>query len=252
MGWLKNVEIRDDGQLWGEVEWTDAGAAAVGHRRYQFFSTEYDARDLEDLGGGRVRPRRLAGLALTNRPNNKGGRPISNRTASGPHQEPRTKNQEQADMKTIAKKLGLPEDADEAAILDRLTELLAENDTLKTRAGEAEVEGILNRHAARIPEGKREDWRKALLANRATAEPLLAGLPEHREAPTENREPAPRLTNRETARTPDPARALGAPESPDGEAQRSAAIRNRAHAIARAEGIQWDAAWNRAKAELAA
>ena len=61
---------------------------------YRFFSTEYDLADMVNAGQGRARPMRLNGLTLTNAPNNKGGRPITNRAQSAvtpvaPPQPPR-------------------------------------------------------------------------------------------------------------------------------------------------------------------
>ncbi len=114
--WLMNVEVRD-GQLWGELEWTGLGARALNDGTYKYFSTEYDAGDLEDLGEGpggvrRVRPRRLAGLALTNRPNNQGGRQITNRSETG-----RNPSNPDTAEKNIAEKLGLPAEATEEEIL---------------------------------------------------------------------------------------------------------------------------------------
>jgi phage I-like protein len=85
-GWLKELRNRG-GYLEGRIEWTDLGKAAVEGRRYKFFSTVYEPQPVEKLGtaqiGNRtlpiVRPLILDRLALTNDPNNKGGKPILNR-----------------------------------------------------------------------------------------------------------------------------------------------------------------------------
>lgn len=80
-GWLAKLTNRTDG-IYGQIRWTKTGQAAVDGGDYRFFSTEYDKRDLAVLNDGkprRVRPLRLDGLTLTNDPNNKGGRPITNR-----------------------------------------------------------------------------------------------------------------------------------------------------------------------------
>jgi len=80
-GWLTALQARKDG-MYGQIRWTTTGQAAVDGGDYRFFSTEYDPADLETLSSGnprRVRPLRLAGLTLTNSPNNKGGKPITNR-----------------------------------------------------------------------------------------------------------------------------------------------------------------------------
>ena len=83
-GWLLRLENRSGIPL-GKIRWTATGQAAVDGGDYRFFSTEYDPADLVTLNAGppaRVRPMRLAGLTLTNEPNNKGGVPITNRAAS--------------------------------------------------------------------------------------------------------------------------------------------------------------------------
>ena len=80
-GWLTKLTNRDDG-IYGQIRWTGTGQAAVDKGDYRFFSTEYDPADLKVLNDGKpkqVRPLRLDGLTLTNDPNNKGGKPITNR-----------------------------------------------------------------------------------------------------------------------------------------------------------------------------
>ncbi|HEX3857683.1 MAG TPA: phage protease [Verrucomicrobiae bacterium] len=77
-GWLLKMENRN-GIPFGEIRWTGVGQQSVDDGEYRFFSSEYDPEDLVRLGGDKVRPMRLAGLTLTNQPNNVGGQPITNR-----------------------------------------------------------------------------------------------------------------------------------------------------------------------------
>lgn len=81
-GWLLELENRQ-GKPFGRINWTITGKAATDGGDYRFFSTEYDLEDLQIINRNttppRVRPLRLAGLTLTNNPNNKGGAPITNR-----------------------------------------------------------------------------------------------------------------------------------------------------------------------------
>jgi hypothetical protein len=78
-GWVGALEARDDG-LWATIRWTDAGLAAVTGGRYRLVSPVFpEPSACEDLGGGRIRPRQLVSVALTNEPNIKGGKPIANR-----------------------------------------------------------------------------------------------------------------------------------------------------------------------------
>lgn len=85
-GWLMKVQNRWDG-VYGQIRWTTTGKAAVDGGDYRFFSTEYNGTDMQVLNHGkpaRLRPLRLAGLTLTNDPNNKGSRPITNRRTHAP------------------------------------------------------------------------------------------------------------------------------------------------------------------------
>lgn len=83
-GWLQELQNRDDG-IYGRIKWTATGKAAVDGGDYRFFSTEYDPKDLkvvnsEGDSAKSMRPMRLAGLTLTNMNNNRGQKPITNRT----------------------------------------------------------------------------------------------------------------------------------------------------------------------------
>lgn len=257
MAWLMNAEVRD-GQLWGELEWTDLGAAAVHGGRYKYFSTEYDAEDLEPAGPNRVRPLRLAGLALTNRPNNRGGRPITNRNENA--EMLKSGNAEITNstpddptpnaMKTIAEKLGLPAEATEDEILAAIGGL----QDAAAKAGELEAdkaaEEILNRHAARIPEGQSAAWKAQLIRNREGTEALILTLPERKvdDKPAEVIPGRPAITNRETAKVPDAERANGTVDPID-EAK-AARIRNRATEIEKTQRCGWSRAWDLARAEI--
>ena len=78
-GWITELESRDTG-LWARVRWSDAGLAAVQGGRFRLMSPVFPPpSQCEDLGGGKIRPRALVSVALTNEPNIKGGRPLANR-----------------------------------------------------------------------------------------------------------------------------------------------------------------------------
>lgn len=246
--WLVDVEIRN-GQLYGLLDWTDTGAEAVRGRRYKYFSTEYSAADLADLGPGpdgvrRVRPRRISGLSLTNRPNNRGGRPITNRQAP-PAQHNPNPTQNQPHMQTIAEKLGLLPEATEQEILDAISTLQEQAAKAATMEAEAAADEILNRHAAKIPPATRAKWRAALIANRDATVALLDELP-----PLGPQQPdtAP-LTNRATARHPDPSVATAGRPGPDEDPTRAARIANRAAELQHTLGIPYNRAFSRALAE---
>lgn len=261
MAWLMDVQIRN-GELWGLLDWTDTGAAAVRGRRWKYFSTEYDDPDLEDLGPGpdgrrRLRPLRLGGLALTNRPQIRGGRPITNRKGEpSPEQNP-TQHAKTKSMKSIAEKLGLPAEATEEQIVAEVGKIMNRAAQADTLEAEAEAEVILNRHAKRIPEGGRDKWRARLIANRAAAEEILAELPERDE---QGIDPAtlqtrPRVFNRASAGTPDGA-SLRQAEGDDARATaaeeaKAARISNRARTL-HGQGSTMTAAYQEAARQIEA
>jgi hypothetical protein len=237
LSWLQDMKIHN-GQLWGKLDHSDEGEAAIKGKRYKWFSTEYDPEDLQDLGNGRVRPMRLAGLAFTNRPNNRGAKPISNRTGNDPSGQKHNENE--TTMKSIAEKLGLPADADEAAILNAITKLQSEAKTAKDKAAEVEADVILNRFGSRVPEASKAGWRAQLITNREATEKLMEDtLPAAGAAPE-------RIHNREAAKAP---AAVGGGDNAAAE-KKAAAIRNRAAEISRTENIPFNQAFGRAAAEL--
>ena len=78
-GWISDLESRDTG-LWARVRWSDAGLSAVRGGRFRLMSPVFPPPSAcEDLGGGKIRPVVLVSVALTNEPNIRGGRPITNR-----------------------------------------------------------------------------------------------------------------------------------------------------------------------------
>ena len=86
-GWITELESRDTG-LWARVRWSDAGLAAVQGGRFRLMSPVFPPpSQCEDLGGGKIRPRALVSVALTNEPNIKGGRPLANRQVIGNREE---------------------------------------------------------------------------------------------------------------------------------------------------------------------
>jgi len=89
LGWA--MQLRNNAGIpEAKIDWTSLGRPLVEGKVYKFFSTEYEPDACEALGertvNGKpyklVRPLVLAGLALTNDPNNKGQRPIMNRSSA--------------------------------------------------------------------------------------------------------------------------------------------------------------------------
>lgn len=251
-GWLTKVQNRVDG-LYGQIRWTNTGKAAVDGGDYRFFSTEYFPNDLTILNREgsprRVRPMRLGGLTLTNDPNNKGAKPITNRReeptpADNPQQQSETHT-----MKSVAQKLGLASEASEPAVLDAVQAVLNRAATAeaalaqtKTRLTEFEtqvkqhqaerVDDVLSRLDAepvknRVTDAQRTSFRKCLESAFEAGRDLVDGFvatigADNSAAGTTVAAPRTPITNRNQARTP------GNPAAPEAKDEKSkAALFNR-------------------------
>lgn len=166
-GWgreLAGLPTEEGLQLCVWIEWTPLGQPLVKDHIYKHFSTVYSVELCADLGGGRIRPLQLVGLALTNQPNNPGQRPITNSQAA-----PINDNTNQQDninmeeLKKIAAKLGLPEDATLEQVEAAIDALMA----AEQEAAEAEAETLLNSEELKdLPDEARKDLKDELLTNR--------------------------------------------------------------------------------------
>lgn len=163
-GWVKELAALPTAeglQLCARIEWTPLGRPLVRDRIYKHFSTVYSVELCADLGGGRIRPLQLVGLALTNQPNNPGQRPITNSQAAPINNTNQQDNMEE--LKKIAAKLGLPEDATLDQVLATLDDLMK----AEQEAAEAEAETLLNSEDLKdLNEEERKDLKDELLANR--------------------------------------------------------------------------------------
>lgn len=208
LGWLREVRNRE-GLLEGRIEWTALGRPLIEGQVYKFFSTEYASADLERTApvrlGNRewpaVRPRRLDGLEVTNRPNNRGGKPISNRAPSPDENPPNPP----LPMQKLITLLGLPAEATEDQILAAVKALqtgAADLPPLKNRLLAAENELATLRQAQMAAD---LDARADKITNRAVAERLYAadraGTLALLDGLTAPIAPA-RITNRASAQTP--------------------------------------------------
>ncbi len=264
-GWLLEVRNRD-GHLEGRIEWTDIGEPAVKAKRFKFFSTVYAAGSTEKVGTRviknreypLVRPLALDRLALTNDPNNKGGKPISNREAgdgaAGNHEPDSALS-----MKNVNQALGLAEDAQEASAVaeigkiknrattaeTQLAALKTERDTLLAAQVEADLEKYKNRFKAE----QREAVKAQLIANRAGTIALLDLIAEPAAPAGEQR----RITNRAEAKAPG-GQADAGDEGEDAKAKaRGAKIANRAAELRNANPRLTRAqAFSKAEAEIGA
>jgi phage I-like protein len=270
-GWLMRLQNRADG-VYGQVRWTSTGKAAVDGGDYRFFSTEYQPKEAVILNDGkprRVRPMRLDGLTLTNDPNNKGARPITNRQkefrqSAGAPEADTTVNPIKK-MKNVSIRLGLSADASEDSVLAEVNKLMNRAETaerelqpLKNRNAElettnkglleAQVDSDLERYKNRFKAEAKADWKAQLLTNRASTVKLLEGLPVIGETTKGN---AP-IHNRQGAATPKTEQPEGA-EPTDADRAKAKAIKNRAQELTAANPRRgFQACWNQAQAEVEA
>lgn len=164
-GWVRELAglpTEEGLQLCARIEWTPLGLPLVRDRIYKHFSTVYSVELCADLGGGRLRPLQLVGLALTNQPNNPGQRPITNCQAAPPINNT-NQNTKMEELKKIAAKLGLPEDATLEQVEAAIDALMA----AEQEAAEAEAETLLNSEELKdLPDEARKDLKDELLTNR--------------------------------------------------------------------------------------
>ncbi|MBI5768754.1 MAG: hypothetical protein HZA93_13230 [Verrucomicrobia bacterium] len=252
LGWAMELRNRD-GLLEAKIDWTGLGLPLIESAPgkppvYKFFSTEYEPAECEPIGTRKiknrtydvVRPLRLDGLSLTNDPNNRGQRPISNRNPAATAE----REENQTTMKTLLKKMGLAEDASEESAVaaydkianrattaeSQVTTLTAERDALL----KDQVESDLAKYQNRIKPDNVEKVRKQLISNRAATIELLESLSDEAGGAGggEDREKKP-ITNRREARTP--AGGGGGDKAAEAEEERAAKIQNRARALRSAD-----------------
>ncbi len=114
-GWVKELEVRDDG-IWGRVEWTAQASSELAAKRWRYLSPYFAHRP-----DGRVT--KLINAGLTNTPN------LELVAVASAIPETMMK-----DLKAIASALGLGNDADEAAILAAIAALNAGKTVLSATA----------------------------------------------------------------------------------------------------------------------
>jgi phage I-like protein len=157
-GWIMALEVRPDG-LWFQARWSAEGESDLLAGVYRYISPVWDGIYLDDET---VRPLRLARAGLTNDPNFKTLRPLSNRARD--KQEPERKD---PIMKKLLSLLGLAPEASEDSAVEKVTALIdgsarmaelenrattaeTELKQLKTTALETEADSFCTTHAARI------------------------------------------------------------------------------------------------------
>lgn len=197
-GWIVNMQNRSDG-LYAQIRWAGDGEAKVLSGAFRYVSPVWNRNECQDLGNNRVRPLRLQNVALTNDPNIKGIRPLTNRAGAdtGKTQAGTPSGKESTmDYKAeLLAMLGLPAEATDeqiaaakAARQSEIENACKASDTMKNRAEAAEakvkdfeqkaletqVEKDLDTHAPVI--GNRADVKAQLLANREGTLKVLTAI----------------------------------------------------------------------------
>ena len=203
-GWVVGVQNRADG-LWGKINLSDTGEAALKGGRYRFISPVWDG---PDISKGKMRPTIIDRAGLTNDPNLRGALPLSNRRG-GTAETKSGNNPDETKGKTTMTKvnsiLGLKPDASEDAAVAEIgviknraglyDSLKTEHDTLVESVAESDLtaSGITDAE-------ERKALKPLLITNRASALVLLAKSKV--KAPvTPVAQP---IHNRGTAKTPGP------------------------------------------------
>lgn len=157
--WASDLAAKDGG-VEVLLEPTDLGADAIANRRYRFLSPVFEQADLDwlDPERTRARPRRLARISLTNRPNIPLPALVNSAALRAGQARPTTKPQGQPSMDykaLLLATLGLAADATDEAIQ-------AAHDAALAAQAEADAEAAVN--AAEIPDEAKEEAKKAVLA----------------------------------------------------------------------------------------
>lgn len=234
-GWIVELEARHDG-LYGRVRWSNSGRAAVTGGEYRSLSPVWDVEWIGDPRMNRARPMRLLRAGLTNRPNIRSIKKISNREQSATDGEQpggsptaTAATNEKQQMKLINRVLDLSPDASEEAAIAGIEKIKTERanaqaslatatadlatarETLANRekkitelegqiqaANETAIEQQLDQ--AGLKDAERATYKALLLANRETGTDALKALVAARDAAkAATHKP---LHNREGAKVP--------------------------------------------------
>jgi hypothetical protein len=132
-GWVREAKYAKDGGLKLRVEWTPKARNAIANREYRYFSPEF-MDEWDDPKSGKTLKNVLAGGALTNRPFLKDLQPVnlSEIVRSDVLSEPPAETGGLMDPKELRRALGLAEDAADAQVNTKLSELRALSVLLST------------------------------------------------------------------------------------------------------------------------
>jgi len=179
-GWIMDLQNRADG-VYAQIRWAGDGEAKVKSGAYRYVSPVWNRADCVTVDGA-LRPMRLSTVALTNDPNIKVTKPLSNRsTEPGPadpgKETPGSTGGEESTMDYKAEllaMLGLPAEATDeqitaakAAKACEIANACKEKDAMQNRAVTAETKLLDYEKAALIVQVDKDlDEHKDVIANR--------------------------------------------------------------------------------------
>ncbi len=233
--WIREMEVRNKTELWAKFDLTDLGEAKIRTGRYRHVSPVLTGGE---RFGNRIIISGLESVALTNKPNISGMKPLSNRE--------QTQNEGEMNMTKVIELLGLPADAAEDAVAEAVQTLLNRASTAETELTtvkntlsqiekeklEAEADQFCETHKARIK--NRDAVRGQYIENKAGTIALFESLAEQPAAPA-------RVLNRTDGKQPSslpPEDVQDARDEYVGLVQRTHKIKNRTDAFALAKTLK--------------
>jgi len=251
-GWITGVQKRTDG-LYAQIRWSAPGEADVKGGAFRYISPEFDKA--VPLGGMRWRPVRLSGAAITNKPNMKTLKPLSNRESVGVGQINNDTHNIMDYKSIILKVLGLPATASDEEIQAAADKMggktapdLAQSVETINRELKIAREALADADMAGLDldEGTAKTVRNTIMLNRAGGLQIIAALRKS----ASGDEAHTRLFNRQNAKPPKTDETLSAAHK--AEEARAVKLRNRTAMIMHADHVSFAVAWGRAESEIPA
>ncbi|MDW7643444.1 MAG: phage protease [Desulfuromonadales bacterium] len=126
-GWIKEIVTREDGSVWGRVDWTEKGRASVAGREYRYVSPVF----IFEKESRRIL--RITSVGLTNQPNL--------RLKGLNHQQ----KEEEMLPKELLAKLGLPENATLEQAMNAIAKIQGDLTTALNRAESPSLDKFIPR-----------------------------------------------------------------------------------------------------------
>lgn len=190
--WASNFRVEPGRGLVADFRMTDVGAEAVSNRRLRYLSVAwYVNKETRE-------PMRITSIALTNKPNIPVG-PVLNKEQTGEdvkNTEPDDPAERNGNMNELKQLLGLPDEADDAAVLSAVKALVEAKAAAEAEKADAEAEAFAEENKAKCDKAV---LKAQYLANKAVATALVAAIPAPA-APAEK--PAQQILNKAAATTP--------------------------------------------------